>query len=142
MGYPRMPQIDADGDGKLVFAGDWPKAGKRVRIRPILEESERVAKGRFANEGGEYAPGCHPSGMGVVITKWTGGVVALLLNHRLLAMNPPGSGFACAGGGTHPGSFASGSSFFRVWCRFSDGRCHIFTPGECEPGLSGSDTPG
>ena len=38
------------------------------------------------------APGCHPSGMGVVITMWTGGVVALLLNHRLIAGNPPGSG--------------------------------------------------
>ncbi len=65
MGYPRMPQIDADGDGKLVFADDWPKAGKRVRIGPILEESDRVAKGRFANEGGEYAPVWHPSGMPV-----------------------------------------------------------------------------
>ena len=34
----------------------------------------------------------HPSGMRVVITTWTGGVVALLLNHRLMSGNPPGSG--------------------------------------------------
>ena len=51
----------------------------------------------------ECVCGCHPSGMGIVFGMWTGGVVALLLNHRLIAGNPPGSG----GAHLHPGGMAA-----------------------------------
>ena len=51
--------------------------------------------------------------MRVVITTWTGGVVALLLNHRLMSGNPPGSGRGDAGM-PHEGGPAQGETRFRV----------------------------
>ncbi len=56
----------------------------------MLRLAARGMRGRFPDPK-DRGRRCHPFGMGNSFSSATGGVVAVLLNHRLIAPNPPGS---------------------------------------------------
>ena len=73
-----------------------PRTRRRAQNLPEPVPSDRTDWFLFTTEDTEDTEGIaagigwHPSGMRMGLGRWPGGIVASLLNHRLMAVNPPG----------------------------------------------------